>query len=90
MMSMHTPLKNVRHLGSAKHGTEHFWQQRLTALANVPLTIAFVVLVVALSNSSHADFISVIGSPLVAVVLIAAILSVVWHMKLGMQIVIED
>ncbi len=87
---MRTPLKSVKHYGSAKLGTDHFWHQRLTALANVPLTIAFVVLVIALSNSSHAEFVSAIGSPLMAVVMIAAVLSVVWHMKLGMQIVIED
>ncbi|MEP0519470.1 MAG: succinate dehydrogenase, hydrophobic membrane anchor protein [Hyphomicrobiales bacterium] len=89
-MSMRTPLKSVRHLGSAKDGTTHFWQQRLTAVANVPLVIAFVVLVIMLSNASHAEFIATIGSPLGAVIMIATILSVSWHMRLGMQVIIED
>lgn len=89
-MSMRTPLKSVRHLGSAKDGTSHFWQQRLTAVANVPLVIAFVVLVIMLSGATHAEFVATIGSPLVAVIMIATILSVCWHMRLGMQVVIED
>lgn len=89
-MSMRTPLKSVHHLGSAKDGTSHFWQQRLTAIANVPLLIAFVVLVIMLSNSSHAEFVAIIGSPLGAVIMIATIGSVCWHMRLGMQVIIED
>ena len=89
-MSMRTPLKNVRYLGSAKDGTSHFWHQRLTAVANVPLAIAFIILVVMLSGASHSEFVDVVGSPLGAVIMIATILSVTWHMRLGMQIVIED
>ena len=88
-MSMRTPLKSVRHLGSAKDGTTHFWQQRLTAIANVPLVIAFVVLVIMLSNASHAEFVATIGSPFGAVIMIATIGSVCWHMRLGMQVIID-
>ncbi len=89
-MSMLTPLKKVRYLGSAKSGTSHFWQQRLTAVFNVPLVIGFLVIVIMLSGSSHSEFVATAGSPLGAVILIAAILSVTWHMRLGMQVVIED
>lgn len=89
-MTMRTPLKTIRHLGSAKDGTSHFWQQRLTAVANVPLVIGFVILVIFLSGATHEEFVGAVGSPLGAVFLIAAVISVTWHMRLGMQVVIED
>jgi succinate dehydrogenase / fumarate reductase membrane anchor subunit len=68
MTEHRTPLARVRGLGSAKTGTAHFWHQRLTAVANVPLTIAFVLTVVALLF---------IGS-------------ITYHMRIGMQVIIED
>lgn len=89
-MAMRTPLKTIRHLGSAKDGTSHFWQQRLTAVANVPLVIGFVILVISLSGATYEEVVAMVGSPLCAVFLIAAVLSVTWHMRLGMQMVIED
>ncbi|WP_346432918.1 succinate dehydrogenase, hydrophobic membrane anchor protein [Breoghania sp.] len=89
-MSMRTPLSQVRGLGSAREGTGHFWHQRLTGIANVPLTIFFVVLLIAMQGADHATAVAVIGSPVVAIFLILAILSVVYHMKLGMQIILED
>ncbi|MDJ0931086.1 MAG: succinate dehydrogenase, hydrophobic membrane anchor protein [Breoghania sp.] len=87
---MRTPLSQVRGLGSAREGTGHFWHQRLTGIANVPLTIFFVVLLIAMQGADHATAVAVIGSPVVAIFLILAILSVVYHMKLGMQIILED
>jgi succinate dehydrogenase / fumarate reductase, membrane anchor subunit len=87
---MSTPLGRVRGLGAAKSGTEHFWRQRLTAVANVPLTIAFVLIVVALLGRNHAYVVQILGSPLVAVVMLLFILSVTMHMRLGMQVIIED
>jgi len=89
-MSIRTPLARVRGLGSAKSGAEHWWRQRLTAIANVPLVLFTAVLVVSLLGRSHADVIAVLGHPLVAVGLIAAILSITYHMRLGMQVIIED
>jgi len=89
-MSIRTPLGRVRGLGSAKSGTEHFWHQRLTALANVPLTIFFIIILVALLGRSHATAIQTLGSPLVAIVMLLFIGSVTYHMKIGMQVVIED
>jgi succinate dehydrogenase / fumarate reductase membrane anchor subunit len=87
---MSTPLGRVRGLGAARSGTEHFWRQRLTAIANVPLSIAFVLIVVALLGRNHAYVMQYLGSPLVAVIMLLFILSVTIHMRIGMQVIIED
>ena len=87
---MSTPLKHVRGLGPAKSGTEQFWRQRLTAIANVPLTIAFVLIVVALLGRNHAAVVQILGSPLIAVIMLLFIVSVTTHMRIGMQVIIED
>src|SRR6266571_5039900 len=76
---MSTPLARVRGLGAAKSGTEHFWRQRLTAVANVPLTIAFVFIVVALLGRNHAAVVQILGSPLIAVIMLLFIISVTTH-----------
>jgi succinate dehydrogenase / fumarate reductase, membrane anchor subunit len=87
---MKTPLKKVRGLGSAKSGTEHFWHQRVTALANIPLLLFLVWFVISHLGASRADMIASIKNPLVAVALLLTLLSVMWHMRLGLQVVIED
>ncbi len=87
---MSTPLGRVRGLGSARSGTEHFWRQRLTAVANVPLTIAFVLIVMALLGRNHAAVVQILGSPLVAVIMLLFVLSITTHMRIGMQVIIED
>src|SRR5262245_26184907 len=87
---MSTPLGRVRGLGSAKSGTEHFWLQRLTAVANLPLTVAFIVIVVALLGRNHAAVVQILGSPLVAVLMLLFIVSITTHMRIGMQVIIED
>jgi succinate dehydrogenase / fumarate reductase, membrane anchor subunit len=89
-MSMRTPLRQVRGLGSAKSGTEQFWHQRLTAMANIPLTIGFVVVVASLMGRNHAAVVQILGSPLVAVLMLLFILSATIHMRIGMQVIIED
>jgi succinate dehydrogenase / fumarate reductase membrane anchor subunit len=89
-MSMRTPLSRVRGLGSAKSGTEHFWRQRVTAVANVPLTIAGIIIVVSLLGRNHAAVAQVLGSPLIAILLLLFVISVTYHMRLGLQVVIED
>jgi succinate dehydrogenase / fumarate reductase, membrane anchor subunit len=89
-MSMRTPLGRVRGLGSARSGTGHFWQQRLTAIAAVPLTIAGVVLVISLTGRSYPAVKQILASPLVAVLMLLFILSNLVHMKIGMQVIIED
>ena len=88
--NMRTPLARVRGLGSAKSGTGHFWHQRLTALANVPLTIGFIAILMSLLGRGHAAVVQIIGSPLVAIVMLLFIGSATYHMKLGMQVIIED
>jgi succinate dehydrogenase / fumarate reductase membrane anchor subunit len=85
-----TPLARVRGLGSARSGTDHFWRQRLTAVANVPLVIAFVVIVASLFGRNHAAVAQILGSPLVAMIMLLFIASVTTHMRIGMQIIIED
>jgi succinate dehydrogenase / fumarate reductase membrane anchor subunit len=90
-MSEHrTPLARVRGLGSSKTGTDHFWRQRLTAVANVPLTIAFVLIVVSLLGRNQAAAQQILGTPLVAVIMLLFIGSVTYHMRIGMQVIIED
>ena len=89
-MSMRTPLGRVRGLGSAKTGTEEFWLQRMTAIAGIPLTIAGLSLVISLTGRSYPAVKQILGSPLVAVLMILFILANVVHMKIGVQVVIED
>jgi succinate dehydrogenase / fumarate reductase, membrane anchor subunit len=87
---MRTPLGQVRGLGAAKSGTEHFWTQRLTAVSNLALVLVFVGVVVSLAGSSHAGAIATLGDPLVAIPMLLFILSVTTHMRIGMQVIIED
>jgi succinate dehydrogenase / fumarate reductase membrane anchor subunit len=89
-MSMRTPLGRVVGFGSAKSGTEDFWLQRLTAIASIPLTIAGLVLVISLTGRSYSVVKQTLASPLVAVLLMLFVLANVLHMKIGVQIVIED
>jgi succinate dehydrogenase / fumarate reductase membrane anchor subunit len=89
-MTLRTPLNKVRHHGSAKSGTEHFWQQRITAVANIPLTLFLIWLVISVSGADHAQVVKTISHPIVALGLVAVIISFVWHMRLGMQVIVED
>jgi len=88
--SMRTPLGRVRHLGSAHHGTRAFWHQRLTSVANVPLTIAVIVIVMGMLGRNHAAVVQILGSTFVSITLILFVLSSVYHMWIGMQVIIED
>ncbi len=87
---MLTPLKRVRGLGSAKDGTEHFWRQRLTAIANIPLVLFFVGLIVALNGAPWADVYAALSNPLVVLIMMLFVTSGLLHMRLGMQTIIED
>jgi succinate dehydrogenase / fumarate reductase, membrane anchor subunit len=88
--NLRTPLARVRGLGSAKSGTGHFWHQRLSAIANIPLTIGFIIILVSLLGRGHATVVRTLGSPLVAIVMLLFVCSITYHMKLGMQVIIED
>ena len=85
-----TPLRRVRHYGSAHEGTTHFWRQRVTAIANVPLVIASFILIVSLIGKPHAEVAAALSSPFAAVLLLLLVASVTAHMRIGMQVVIED
>ena len=88
--TMRTPLARAKGLGAAGHGAEHWWLHRLTAVSNVPLILAFVIIVAALAGSGYERALAIVSHPLAAILLILAVISVTNHMRLGMQIVIED
>ena len=88
--SMRPPLGRVRGLGSAKSGTEHFWMQRLTGVANLPLSLFVIGLIITTAGSNYSAVKATLGSPLVAIPLILFVISATWHMRIGMQVIIED
>ena len=89
-MAYRTPLARVRGLGSAKEGAEHFWRQRLTAVANIFLISFLVWLLVTLAGADYATVKPTLGKPHIAIPLLLLVLSGLVHMRLGMQTIIED
>ena len=89
-MAMTTPLKRARGLGSAKEGPEHFMRQRLTAALNLVLVPFAVGLIATLAGADLSAVKATIAHPIVAILLIALVLSIAVHMRIGMQVVIED
>ena len=89
-MAHRTPLAKVRGLGSAKAGAEHFWHQRLTAVANIVLVCALIWLLVKLIGADYATVTRTLARPQNAILLLLLVLSGVIHMRLGMQAIIED
>jgi succinate dehydrogenase / fumarate reductase membrane anchor subunit len=87
---MRTQLGKVRGLGSAHAGTGHFWVQRVTGLANAILAIAFIAILVRLVGKPYEAALKMIGHPLVAVALLLFVASGLAHMRIGMQVIIED
>lgn len=88
--SMRTPLGRVRNLGSSHSGTKDFWRQRLTAVAMIVLIVPVIVVVMMLLGRNQAGAAQILGSPLIAIIMLLFIIASVWHMKIGMQVVIED
>ena len=89
-MSLRTPLAKVRGLGSAKGGTDHFWRQRVTAVANIFLVAFLIWLLLTLAGADYATVKRTLAQPWVAIPLLLLVLSGVVHMRLGMQTIIED
>ena len=89
-MSFRTPLSQARGLGSAKSGTHHWWMQRLTAVALVPLTLWFVASLLMVVTADHGTVIEWLRSPLVAILCSVLIVAVFYHGQLGLQVVLED
>jgi succinate dehydrogenase / fumarate reductase, membrane anchor subunit len=85
-----TPLGRVRGLGSARSGTTHFWHQRLTSVAGIALTIAFIVIAISVMGRNHAAVKQILGAPLVVLLMLLFVFNTVYHMWLGMQVIIED
>ena len=88
--SMRTPLARVRSLGASHSGTSDFWRQRLTAVAMTLLIVPVIVVVMMLLGRNQAGAAQILGSPLIAIILLLFIIASAWHMKIGMQVVIED
>lgn len=88
--SMRTPLGRVRNLGSSHSGTKDFWRQRLTAVAMIILVVPMIVVVMMLLGRNQAGAAQILGTPLIAIFVLLFIIASVWHMKIGMQVVIED
>lgn len=88
--SMRTPLGRVRNLGASHSGTTDFWRQRITAVAMILLMVPVVVIVLMMQGRNHAAAAQILGSPLIAIILLLFIAASVWHMKIGMQVILED
>jgi succinate dehydrogenase / fumarate reductase membrane anchor subunit len=84
------PLKRARGLGSAQFGVSHWWTQRITAVGLVVLVLWFVVLALGLLHADYATARAAVAKPWNAVLLIAFLVSALWHAVLGLQVVIED
>ena len=89
-MSLKSALGRARGLGSAKEGAGHWWAQRVTAIALIPLTLWFAVTVIGLSHADYATLKGWAGKPGNASLLILTVLTVLYHAQLGLQVVIED
>ena len=87
---MATPLKRVRGLGAAHRGTDTFWRQRVTAVANIPLVIFLVLSIVSHIGASYTQVKAYIANPVVAVLMLALIVSAAIHMRIGLREIIED
>jgi succinate dehydrogenase / fumarate reductase, membrane anchor subunit len=89
-VDLRTPLARVKGLGAAGHGVEHWWIHRMTAVSNIPLIVSFIIIVAALAFRPWEQAVAIVSHPLVALILVLCVISVTNHMRLGMQITIED
>jgi succinate dehydrogenase / fumarate reductase membrane anchor subunit len=87
---MATPLKRVRGLGPAHRGTETFWRQRVTAIANIPLVIFLILSIVRLIGASYGEVKAYLAQPVVALLMMALVISAAIHLRIGLKEIIED
>jgi succinate dehydrogenase / fumarate reductase membrane anchor subunit len=87
---MTTALKRVRGLGSARSGTETFWRQRVTAVANIPLVVFLILSIVTHIGADLAEVRAYLAQPLVAILLLALVINAAIHMHIGLKEIIED
>ncbi len=87
---LRSPLGRARGLGSARSGSKHWWAQRLTAIALVPLTLWFIWSALRLTNASQSDIADWLSSPVRMALMLALIFATFQHLQLGLQVVIED
>jgi succinate dehydrogenase / fumarate reductase membrane anchor subunit len=88
--SMRTPLSRVRALGASHSGTSDFWRQRLTAVAMTLLILPVIAIVLMMLGRNQAGAAQILGSLPIAIIMLLFIIASAWHMKIGMQVVIED
>ena len=89
-MTYHTPLGTARGLGSAKSGVQHWWMQRLTAVALVPLTLWLIWSLIQLTGAEHQSVVTWLSQPVQSILMLTLIAATFYHMQLGLQVVIED
>ncbi len=89
-MGMRTPLGKVRGLGTGHSGTTHFWRERITSLAGIPLVLFLVIFIIAVAGADYVSVVRLIRNPFVTVGLLLAIVNTAYHMWLGMQVIVED
>ena len=89
-MTVRSPLGRARGLGSARLGAQAWWLQRITAVALVPLTLWLAVSIARLTGASHSDFTIWVAAPWNAVLMLVAIATTFYHLKVGLDVVIED
>ncbi|MGZ5932535.1 MAG: succinate dehydrogenase, hydrophobic membrane anchor protein [Rhizomicrobium sp.] len=89
-MSLETPLHKVQGMGSSHSGVSHFWRQRVTAAALIPLTLWFGVSVLGLVGAHEASTLAFLSQPLNAILMAAFVLILLYHMTLGLQVIIDD
>lgn len=90
MKTMRSPLGRARGMGSAKSGSHHWWAQRMTAIALLPLALYFVLSVLLLEGASQADMLRYMGEPWNGALFLALVIALFYHLHLGLQTVIED
>lgn len=88
--SLATDRARIKGLGAAKSGTKHFWHQRVSAVALVPLTLVFIVTLISLAGASYDSAVATLRNPFIAILMLCFVLAGAYHMRLGMQVIIED